>query len=104
MPTNRRHSARRGTLSTEAVAWLATEDAATFFRDPDAYLAGYENCFQTPVQRLPGVPPWWSPLPDVWRRYLERAPLPPGDRAPIEAAAREFLTALHDEFTQENAE
>lgn len=89
MPTNRRRSMRRMTVSGEAAVWLATEDAKEFFGNPGAYLARKVNPYATPVQSLPGIRPWWDPLADVLIGMRE------GEHAePRNVTAVEFLKTL----------
>jgi hypothetical protein len=67
MPTNRRRSLRRMTVSNDAQTWLESDDARRFFAEPETYLEAHQgvNPYATPAQRLPSVRPWWGFLWEV---------------------------------------
>lgn len=85
------------TLSTEALEWVRSEDAAVFFEEPGEYLDRYNNAFKTPVQRLPDVPVHWRPLCLYWWAHLAGEPVPNRMwwHGPVETAATAFLLELH---------
>jgi hypothetical protein len=96
MATKRHRVARFSTLSAEATAWLGSADAEDFFAAPNAYLKRHPNACASPIQRLPGVCPWWPPLAMVWAAHLAASPIPhrgPG-HARLDSDALAFLLAL----------